>query len=118
MARILYVDDEPQEVSLFKAEVGCFLPQHEIVSFNSLSDARAAVARGEHFDLFVCDSNIHDEKGEDWARELAVQGRKVLMFSNRGFDDLPSVKKGYTDELIEAILKLLGNLKEETDATR
>ena len=65
--RIMVVDDDELMIrSVHRVLSG----EHEVVSFSGAAEALAAIARGETFDLILCDLMMPDMTGMDLHREL------------------------------------------------
>ena len=80
MANILYVDDNPgmgRMVERLLAPEG-----HEVLVVETIARATELQSR-EHFDLVLCDGDIHGRgNGADYAQQLVLHGHKAMIYSS------------------------------------
>jgi two-component system cell cycle sensor histidine kinase/response regulator CckA len=67
-ARVLMVDDEP---ALGRSTRLLLAPEHEVVNVTRARDALERLARGERFDVILCDLMMPEMSGIEFHRQLA-----------------------------------------------
>lgn len=84
--RILVVDDEVMLVTIVKRILS---KEHDVVSTLVAKDALALCARGEKFDLILCDLMMPDMTGMDLHRELSIvapeQANRMIFLTGGAF---------------------------------
>ena len=91
--KILHVDD----LENWRGIIPRVLSEHEVVSFSTLKDAKAA---GLDFDAFIVDGSIDRQfDGIAWAKELQKAGKKVAILSGGNpVDGVPFFDKAPFDD--------------------
>jgi len=91
--KILHVDD----LENWRGIIPRVLSEHEVVSFSTLKDAKAA---GLDFDAFIVDGSIDRQfDGIAWAKELQKAGKKVAILSaGNPVDGVPFFDKAPFDD--------------------
>lgn len=106
LKRVLHVDDRENWVST----VRMVLEGHgyEVTSFENLSSAKEAAAKGE-FDYYICDRQLLGQDGGVWAAELRSQGKKAMILATESYEDVPFVSKRLPEwpETLRAFLQAL-----------
>ena len=87
--KILHVEDHEGWRGNIHRRLMMAAGEYEIFSFEFLHEAKQAAAEQE-FDIFVCDGSLQVRyDGLEWAKELAAQGKKVILVSFFGENDKP-----------------------------
>jgi CheY-like chemotaxis protein/two-component sensor histidine kinase len=86
--RVLVVDDEPVVATALRRLLA---PEHEVTVVTRAEDARDAIARGERFDVIVCDLMMPQMTGMELHAELEViapeQARRMVVMTGGAFTD-------------------------------
>ena len=86
--RVLVVDDEPAICAALKRVLA---PEHEVVALTSALEARSRIARGEHFDVILCDLMMPKMTGMDLHAEFTVlapdQAERMVFVTGGAFTE-------------------------------
>ena len=114
--RILVIDDEPQ---LGRSIERLLVPNHDVVFRTSAREALALLAKGERFDLILCDLMMPDLTGMDLHERLAALqpevAKRIVFITGGAFterakqflDAVPNrhLEKPFTTEAIQKVVR-------------
>lgn len=85
--RVLVIDDEP----LIGTTLRILLDEHDVTTVTSGRGAREILARGERFDVILCDLMLRDVSGMDIARWLETTepelAKRLVFMTGGAFTD-------------------------------
>jgi len=103
--RILYVEDDLRDVDLLKRELAAQMPEINVDAVSSLSQARAALAAAQHYDLALIDLQLPDGSGLDLLAEIRYKALPlaVVILTGRGDEQtaVAALKTGANDYLVK-----------------
>jgi signal transduction histidine kinase len=84
--RVLVIDDEPAICAAIKRVLA---PEHEVVALTSAREARDRIARGERFDVLLCDLMMPDVTGMELHADLIAlapgQAERMVLLTGGAF---------------------------------
>ena len=106
---VLYVDDEPNNLLLFKA---AFRKKFEVITSASAKDGLEQLDAVPEIELVISDMKMPDMSGVAFVKEAQNRNHRKFFFILSGFDFNEEIEAALSDKLIDRSFKKPFSLEE------